>query len=54
MEVYLFDFEGDLYGQSLRVRFGPRLRSDMTFRDSTQLKRQLERDEEIARNLLLA
>ncbi|MEW5768697.1 MAG: bifunctional riboflavin kinase/FAD synthetase [bacterium] len=54
LEVYLFDFEGDLYGQSLRVRFGPRLRSDMTFRDSTQLKRQLERDEEIARNLLLA
>lgn len=52
LEVYLFDFEGDLYGQSLRVYFGPRLRSDMNFRDSTQLKKQLERDEEVARNLL--
>ncbi|MDI6792818.1 MAG: bifunctional riboflavin kinase/FAD synthetase [bacterium] len=53
-EVYLFDFKGNLYGQSLRVYFGPRIRSEMTFQDPTELKKQLERDEEIVRNLLIA
>ena len=49
LEVYLFDFDGDLYGQTLRVSFEHFLRSQRRFGGLDDLKVQLGRDEEKAR-----
>ena len=52
LEVYLFDFEGDLYGQTLTVSFEHFLRSQRKFLGLEEVKTQLTRDEEQARTLL--
>lgn len=44
LEVYLLDFNGDLYGATLTVHFLSRLRSDQTFPDAESLKRQIADD----------
>ena len=49
LEVHLFDFEGDLYGQTLRVSFEHFLRAQRKFSGLDELKRQLENDREEAR-----
>lgn len=51
-EVYLFDFEGDLYGEELDVEFVARLRGDMKLEGLEALKAQLARDAEGARAVL--
>jgi riboflavin kinase / FMN adenylyltransferase len=49
LEVYLFDFEGDLYGQTLTVYFESFIRSQKKFSGLEELKAQLERDKGVAR-----
>jgi riboflavin kinase / FMN adenylyltransferase len=49
LEVYLFDFEGDLYGQTLTVYFESFIRSQKKFSGLDELKAQLEMDKEKAR-----
>lgn len=44
VEVFLLDFQGDLYGQGLRVEFLERVRPDMAFPSTQELKAQIERD----------
>ena len=44
IEVNLFDFDGDLYGQILRVSFIDRIRDEEKFSGLDELKAQLERD----------
>jgi riboflavin kinase / FMN adenylyltransferase len=44
LEVYLFEFEGDLYGQTLRVYFEGFIRSQKKFSGLDELKEQLGRD----------
>ena len=44
LEVHLFDYTGDLYGQTVRVRFVRRLRAEQRFADADGLKRQLAAD----------
>lgn len=44
VEVHLLDFEGDLYGQQLRVSFVRRLRDERRFRNTGELVRQLKSD----------
>lgn len=44
LECHLFDFSGDLYGQSLRVEFLARLRPEQRFAGLEALKAQIERD----------
>jgi riboflavin kinase / FMN adenylyltransferase len=51
LEVYLFDFEGDLYGQTLTVYFEAFIRGQKKFSVLEELKAQLERDKETARVL---
>ena len=43
-EVHLFDFEGELYGQTLRVGLLARLRSEQRFDGVESLRAQLARD----------
>lgn len=52
IEVNLFDFDGDLYGKQIRVRFIDRIRSEEKFDGLDELKAQLEQDREKAKELL--
>jgi riboflavin kinase/FMN adenylyltransferase len=52
LEVFLFDFSGDLYGAHLRVDFIARIRDEERYADLDALKRQIARDADAARNLL--
>ena len=49
-ETYLFDFDGDLYGDVLRVRFLHRIRDERKFNGIDELKAQIERDSRHALN----
>lgn len=44
IESYVFDFDGDLYGDVLRVRFLHRLRDERKFGGIDELRAQIERD----------
>lgn len=44
MEVHVFDFTGDLYGESIRVLFRDRLRGERKFASPEELARQIEAD----------
>lgn len=44
LEVHLFDFEGDLYGQEMEVWFGEYLREEEKFSDVEALKVQIGKD----------
>ena len=52
IEVYVFDFAGDLYDRELRVDFLRHIRSEMKFSGVEALKRQVALDMETARRLL--
>ena len=44
LEAHIFDFEGDLYGEWVRIEWIERLRDIQRFGSVDQLKQQLERD----------
>jgi riboflavin kinase/FMN adenylyltransferase len=48
-EVFLFDFKGDLYGQTLRVHLVSHLRGEEKFDSADALVAQMDRDSEEAR-----
>lgn len=50
IETFVFDFDGDLYGDVLRVRFLHRIRDEKKFGGIDELKAQIERDTNRARN----
>ncbi|CAN5733067.1 bifunctional riboflavin kinase/FAD synthetase [soil metagenome] len=50
IESYIFDFDGDLYGDVLRVRFLHRIRDEKKFNGIVELKAQIERDTRTALN----
>ena len=50
IETYIFDFDGDLYGDVLRVRFLHRIRDERKFNGIDELKAQIEADTRRARN----
>ena len=52
VEVHLFDFDGDLYGATLRVHLVARLRAEQKFAGLEALKAQIARDAEAARERL--
>ena len=52
IEVYLFDFEGDLYDKTLTVSFVAYLREQVKYPGLPQLIAQLEHDETDARKIL--
>ncbi len=51
LEVHLFDFEGDLYGRDVEVRFGRRLRGEQAFEDLEALRAQIAQDVATGRRL---
>lgn len=52
LEVHLLDFEGDLYGKSLRVQFVEQIRGVQKFDSLEALRVQIERDCTQAREIL--
>ncbi len=51
VEAYLLDFDGDLYGRTLRIAFISRLRGERRFPGVKELIAQMHRDVEAAREL---
>jgi riboflavin kinase/FMN adenylyltransferase len=52
IEVFIMDFEGDLYGRDLEIEMVDRLRDEMKFPGPEELKTQLTKDVELAKVLL--
>lgn len=52
LEVFLFDFDGDLYGRQIEVEFVDFIRADRKFESSEALVAQMQRDCARARELL--
>lgn len=52
LEAHLLDFHGDLYHQTIRVRFLKRLRAEVRFPSATALITQIQADLEQARHLI--
>jgi len=53
LEVHLLDYQGDLYGRNLTVEFVQRLRAELCFADAAALVRQIHRDIDDARAVLI-
>jgi len=49
IEVHILDFDGDVYGQTIKVEFAARLRETRPFASVEELKAQLEQDVALAR-----
>jgi riboflavin kinase/FMN adenylyltransferase len=54
LEVFLFDFDGDLYGRSIEVEFVDFVRADRKFDSSEALIAQMQTDVARARDILAA
>jgi riboflavin kinase/FMN adenylyltransferase len=54
VEAYLLDFDGDLYGQALRLAFVERIRAEKRFAGLAELKDQIQSDVARVRELLAA
>ncbi len=52
MEAHLFNFDTDIYGKEVQVRFYERLRDEKKFSGREELVKQLEEDEKKAKEIL--
>nr|MCU0586272.1 riboflavin biosynthesis protein RibF [Desulfobacterales bacterium] len=52
VEVYIMNFNRDIYGEKIRVSFVKRIRDEMKFADIGQLKRQIQLDVQEATRVL--
>ncbi len=53
VEAHLLDFDGDLYGQTLRIHFRKRIRDEIRFASVEDLKIRLGKDRDITRQMKL-
>ena len=54
VEVHIFDFHEDIYGQEVEVRFVDRIRSEMAFKSAEELVTQIKKDIQTAKGILEA
>jgi riboflavin kinase/FMN adenylyltransferase len=52
VEVHIFDFHENIYGQEVEVIFVDRIRSEMAFKSADELVVQIKKDIETARAIL--
>ena len=52
VEAFLLDFEGDLYGEIVRLEFVQRLRDELAFTSTEALRNQIAKDVEDTRRVL--
>ncbi len=53
VEVFVLDFDGDLYGREIFVYFRDRIRDERKFKDVEELVRQIEKDVRFTRDMKL-
>ena len=53
IESHIIDFEGDIYGETIRISFKKRLRGDIKFNGTDELKARIEQDTKTAKSILL-
>ncbi|MGA2193268.1 MAG: bifunctional riboflavin kinase/FAD synthetase, partial [Nitrospirota bacterium] len=51
-EVFILDFEGDLYGKFLKMQFIKRIRDEVKFKNADELVGQIKKDVENIRSIL--
>jgi riboflavin kinase/FMN adenylyltransferase len=54
IEAHVLDFEGDLYGSTMRLQFLQRLRGERRFADAESLIEQMRRDVQATREIVAA
>jgi riboflavin kinase/FMN adenylyltransferase len=54
LEVHLFDYQGELYGAELEVKFVARLRDELRFESLEAMVAQMHQDAAAARTALAA
>ena len=52
LEGFILDFDGDIYGEAVRLRFLCYLREEMHFSSTDELARQIKEDEKKAREII--
>ena len=52
IEVHIFDFADNIYGENITVQFLSKWRDEMKFNGVEELKNQLKKDEEIIRHIV--
>ena len=52
IEVHIFDFDEEIYGESITIFFVDRIRDEVKFRDIDALKAQLMKDRETVKGIL--
>ncbi|MBD3615653.1 MAG: bifunctional riboflavin kinase/FAD synthetase [Gracilimonas sp.] len=52
LEVHIFDFNKEVYGQTIQVRFIDRIRDEQKFKGINELKAQLDSDKETSLKIL--
>lgn len=52
VESHILDFNGDIYGKTVKVQFIERIRDDITFKNLFELKNQIQKDIQRAENEL--
>ncbi|NJN43100.1 MAG: bifunctional riboflavin kinase/FAD synthetase [Flammeovirgaceae bacterium] len=53
IEVNIFDFDYEIYGETLKIDFIQRIRKDIKFQDIEALKNQLQEDKKVALEILV-
>lgn len=53
VEVHIFDFNDDIYGKHVKIRFVKKIREEQKFKDLETLKHQIQIDEKEIREILL-
>ena len=53
VEAHVLDFQGNLYDQTIRLEFAHRLRDEMAFQSTEELKDQIQLDVELVRHILV-
>jgi riboflavin kinase/FMN adenylyltransferase len=54
LEIHVFDFQGSLYGENVRIQFIQKIRDERKFISGRSLEDQMKKDEQTARRLLAA
>lgn len=51
LEIYIFNFNGDLYGKKITFKVGQFIRADRLIKSETELKAQIRRDVALAKKI---
>lgn len=54
IEVHIFDFKGDLYGQKIEIEFLDWIRPTMTFKNNEDLRLQLQKDKLTCQKIIVS